>query len=213
MKKKSRRKRGRRDLASENKRLLKRLKEASSRDPLTRLRSYEYFIDALDTKLKHARKYMFPLSVILLDMDYFKSINDTYGHRVGNKLLIQFAGYLKKFVRPTDIVARYIGAGFAILLSNTDKSHTLSLGHRLCENLQRHRFRTGKLNIKLKVSIGVVSFPEDGINGISGFTEALDMAARNAKDQGGNKVSTYETVAKKDKAVVSKKEEIEKLKD
>jgi diguanylate cyclase (GGDEF)-like protein len=201
-----------RDLTAENRRLRKELKEASLRDHLTGLYTYHYLIERLDIELKHAKKYMFPFSIVMLDIDYFKSINDTYGHRAGNTLLKKFARYLAKFVRDTDVLIRSLGAEFAILLPDTEKDHAVAFAQRLCANLQKRQFTAGRIKIKLKVSIGVVNFPKDKIGSVAGLIDALDKSVLAAKDGGGNRVCSFDSIPDKEKAELSKKEEVEELK-
>lgn len=207
----------RKSLSAENVKLHKKLKELSSRDSLTNLYNYQYFIERLDTELKHAKRYIVPLSISMIDIDYFKSINDTYGYRVGNNLLKEFAHYLKKFARATDVIIRCGGAEFALLSLNTNKGGALALANRLCEKTHRHIFNPHKHKIKLKVSIGVVNFPEDGIDTVSKLLDAVDGTLREAKELGGNRTCIYDAKIKKmklppAKLPSTKKEEVADLK-
>lgn len=195
-----------------NKTVFKKLKNVSAKDPLTQLYTYQYFTERLDVEIKHAKKYMYPLSIILIDIDYLKSINDTYGHHVGNSLLKKFSQYLKQFVRATDIITRYVGSGFAIILPNANKPRALAAGQRLCEKIQKHSFKVQKIKTKLKTSIGIISFPDDGISSVTGIIDALDKAVARAKERGGNRICSHEAVTGKQKVMISKREEIEGLK-
>lgn len=195
-----------------SKTVLKKLKNISAKDPLTQLYTYQYFTERLDIEIRHAKKYMYPLSIILIDIDYLKSINDTYGHRVGNSLLKKFSQYLKQLVRDTDIITRYVGSGFAIILPNANKPSALASGQRLCEKIQKHSFKIQKVKAKLKTSIGIISFPDDGISSVTGIIDALDKAVARAKERGGNRICSYEGVTGKQKVMISKREEIEGLK-
>ena len=201
-------------LTVQNKRLLKKLKNLSLKDPLTGLYNYQYLIERLGTELKHAQKYIFPVSLIMIDIDYFRSINDTYGYRAGNMLLKEFTHYLNKFARKTDIIARCSGATFVLLSPNTNKGGALALGHRINEKVQKHTFILRKNRVRLKISIGVVNFPEDDIDSVVGLIDAADKALRNAKEKTANKVSGYRhrPRSKKSKVRVAKKEVIEDLK-
>jgi len=191
-----RRKKNSSNLMAENRRLLKRLRDLSSRDSLTGAYNYQYLIERLGIELKHAKKYIFNLSLIMLDIDYFESVNDTYGYRSGDKALREFSDHITKFARENDVVMRYGGATFVILLPDTDKKGAVSLGQRLCENIQKHPFHLKKGKIKLKISIGVTTFPEDGIDSVSGVLEAAGRAVHEAKEAGGNRVAFAERTAK-----------------
>lgn len=196
-----------------NAKLLRKLKNISYKDHLTNLHNYQYFIERLEIELKHAKRYKFPVSLLLIDIDYLKSINTTYGHRIGNKVLRNFAKTLLKFSRLNDIAARYGGSKFAMLLLETDKEGVVALAERLLEYIKRHSFKPQNTRIKLKISIGAVSFPEDGIDKAPWFIDAADNALRNSKDDGGNKVSLFAAVKKeKEKISAKKSKEIETLK-
>lgn len=198
-------------LITKNNRLFKRLKEIILRDSLTGTYNYQYLIDRLDVELKHAKRYIFPLSIIMVDIDYFKSINDTYGHTVGDNVLKEFARYLKKFARTTDVITRYSGAEFVMLLPDTAKDGAIALGERLCEKIQRHTFDQKKNRIKLKVSIGITNFPEDGVDTVSGLIDAADQALQNAKEQGGNRVSAFKALSEEEIKIRRRREGIEDL--
>lgn len=189
----------------------RKLKEKAFKDILTGLFNYQYFIEKLDDEIRHAKRFMFTISMIMIDIDYFKSINDTYGYRIGNNVLKEFAQCLKKSARVSDIVARYGGAEFAILLHDTDKDGAVTFAERLSGKIQRRTFNSHKNKVKLKVSMGVVNFPDDGIDNVLGFINAVEHAVREAKEEGGNRVSTVESVIKTERIQVSKSTEIESL--
>lgn len=201
----------RKTMVSKNRRLLKKIKELSLKDPLTGLYSYQYFTERLSIELKNARRYLHPFSLIIIDIDYFKSVNDIYGYSVGNSILREFAQYLKKFARTSDLIIRYGGAAFAILSPDTDKGGAVAFGQRLCEKMQRHNFHSRKQNIKLKVSIGVTSFPADQIDTLPGLIDAVESAVREAKERGGNRICAFRTADEKEKVVQTKKEDIKDL--
>ncbi|MBL7069501.1 MAG: diguanylate cyclase [Candidatus Omnitrophica bacterium] len=186
-----------RNIVSEYARLQRKVKELSSKDPLTGLYNYQYFTERLDAELKNAKRYVFPISIIMIDIDYFKSINDIYGYRTGNRLLKEFSHYLNKFARTSDVIARFSGAEFALLSPHTNKGGAIALGQRLCSKIQKRVFDTQKNNIKLRVSIGVVNYPEDGINTVGGLIDAGDSAIGAAKDRGGNVICTHDIITKK----------------
>jgi len=186
-----------RNIASQYARLQRKVKELSSKDPLTGLYNYQYFTDRLDLELKNAKRYVFAVSIIMIDIDYFKSINDIYGYRIGNRLLKEFSQFLNKFARSSDVIARFSGAEFAFLSPHTNKGGAIALGQRLSTKIQKHAFDSQKNNIKLKVSVGVVNYPEDGINTVGGLIDAADSAIGAAKDRGGNVICTHDVINKK----------------
>ncbi|MGD0335997.1 MAG: diguanylate cyclase [Candidatus Omnitrophota bacterium] len=177
--------------------LLNTLKDLSLKDANTELYNYRYLMERMKSELERAKRYVFPLSLIMLDIDYFKSINEVYGHQYGDVILKELARYLKSFVREIDIVARYGGEEFVILLPDTNKEGAVILARRLLEELTGHLFDPGGRNIKLKISMGVSSFPEDGrdTGTESGLLELADKALLNAKETGGNRLSLSESIA------------------
>jgi len=174
-------------LALDNKRLLKRLKELSLRDPLTGLYNYKYLRERLSLEFKRAKKYVLPLSILMIDIDYFKSINDLYGHQYGDLILQEAARSLLDFVKTTDVVIRYGGAEFLIILPETNKERAVKFGADLLDMLLNRSFDAQKNRIKLKVSMGISSFPEDNVISEFNFLDYVDQALRNAKEMGGNR--------------------------
>ena len=204
-------------LTFDNKNLLNRLKELSLRDAHTELYNYRYLTERLKSEIKRARRYVLPLSAIMLDIDYFKSINDVYGHQYGDIILKEFAQFLINFVRGNDIVIRYGGEEFVILLPDTNKEGAIVFGQRLVNTVEEHVFDPEDKKIKLKISIGISSFPEDRGHAetASGLLNSADKALLNAKEMGGNKLSTFDRINEDTKDIVKKdvKENIDRLKE
>jgi diguanylate cyclase (GGDEF)-like protein len=134
----------------------------------------------------------------MLDIDYFKSINDVYGHPYGDIILKELAWYLKDFARPVDIVTRYGGEEFVIVLPDTNKSGAIVFGQRLLDAIGNHLFDPEGKAIKLKVSMGLASFPEDGSDAgtTTGLINSADKALLNAKEKGGNRLCAFKEIDK-----------------
>ncbi|OGX27833.1 MAG: hypothetical protein A2879_05750 [Omnitrophica WOR_2 bacterium RIFCSPHIGHO2_01_FULL_49_10] len=202
------------ELAFENKNLLAQLKEASFKDIKTGLYNYRYLMERLDVEFKRGKRYLLPLSVIMLDIDYFKSVNEVYGHQYGDVILNEFSRFLKQSVRGTDVVARYGGEEFVILMSDTDKGGAVRFGGRLSERLKEYIFDRNDKRLKLKASMGVASFPEDEFDKPVGLLNAADKALAEAKEKGGNRLSVFQKVSRKEVKDIVKaggRENIKKL--
>ncbi len=192
-------------LASSNKDLLAQLKGLSVKDPLTGLYNYRYLQERLSSEFKRAQRYILPLSIIMIDIDYFKSINDAYGHQYGDLILKEFGNYLKDFSRSNDIVIRHGGEEFFILLPDTNREGTIIFCGRLLEELAEHFFDSKGKKIKLKVSIGLASFPEDGLDSELTFIDSADKALSAAKGAGGNRLVAFAEVTKKEVSPLARK--------
>ncbi|MCX5706297.1 MAG: PAS domain S-box protein, partial [Candidatus Omnitrophica bacterium] len=166
----------------------KRLKQLVLMDEQTRLYNHRYLGEVIEAEYQRAKRYAHPLAVIMLDIDYFKSINDVYGHQFGDLVIKQFARQLKKMVRRYDVVIRFGGEEFIIISPGLDRVQVLVLAQRLLEMLNLYNFGDKKHVIKLKLSIAVVSYPQDrAIRGI-GLINSVDQILNKAKESGGNRV-------------------------
>ncbi|MCP3105392.1 diguanylate cyclase [Myxococcus sp. K15C18031901] len=130
-------------------------------DDLTRLFNTRYLHLVLDREVRDALQTQRPFSLLFLDLDHFKSINDTHGHLVGSKVLVETARVVKGCVRDHDVVARYGGDEYVVMLRGTDSGGALKVAERIRRTMETHQFlaREG-LSLKLSTCIGVASFPE-----------------------------------------------------
>ena len=157
-------------------------------DGLTSLDNYRSFHARLQQEVDRANRYHRPLSLIMLDIDYFKEYNDLHGHPQGDITLAQVAKVLKRVSRASDIVARYGGEEFAIILPETDKTSAEALGNRLREEIERHEF-PGEEELSRKaltVSVGIASHTPPGTK--EDLVEAADVVLYEAKRTGRNRV-------------------------
>jgi diguanylate cyclase (GGDEF)-like protein len=134
-------------------------------DDLTRLFNMRYLHMVLDSEVQDFVQTQRPFSLLFLDLDHFKSINDTHGHMVGSKLLVETARVVKGCVRDPDVVARYGGDEYVVLLRGTDSGGALKVAERIRRTMETHRFlaREG-LSLSVTTCIGVASFPEHARN-------------------------------------------------
>ncbi len=157
-------------------------------DDLTNIYNRRHFLERLQGEIDRARRYGLNFSVMFIDIDNFKELNDSYGHQVGDKILAELATILKHWARSSDIVARYGGEEFVVLLPMTDKPRSVSAAERLRSRVQRHTFYRRK---KLTVSVGVASFPGDG-DTVDQLLGRVDEALYMAKKTGRNRACAFE---------------------
>jgi two-component system, cell cycle response regulator len=165
------------------------LKNLSIRDGLTGLYNHRYFQEVLTTELVRSRRYDKCMSVIMVDVEHFKKYNDTYGHPVGDTLLITLARLILDTLRASDTVARYGGEEFVLILPETQKEGALHVAENLRKRVQDHPFpgRDTQPLGGITISLGVAEFPLDGTDG-SSIIERADKALYKAKESGRNKV-------------------------
>ncbi|MFA5336424.1 MAG: PAS domain S-box protein [Candidatus Omnitrophota bacterium] len=164
-------------------------------DPHTQLYNYRYFQRRIHSEFELAKRRSTPLSVLMVDIDYFKSVNDTFGHEFGDTVLQEFAMVLQHTCRGIDVVTRFQGEDFAIILPDTDGRGAFTFSERIQKIIKKHRF--GEYKVKLRISIGVSSYPEDNITTVDGLVTAVEKCVRLAKDQGGNTITTSAQLRKK----------------
>jgi diguanylate cyclase (GGDEF)-like protein len=128
----------------------------------------------------------------MLDLDHFKKINDTYGHKVGDKVLKEFAQVLKKGIRKSDVLARYGGEEFILLLPQTPPEGAFKEAERLRNMIGRHKFKYLKGREKITVSIGIANYPHDNVKEHEDLITFADDALFKAKNSGRNKVAIYD---------------------
>jgi len=163
------------------------LQEAAIRDHLTGLYNHNHFYRHLDEDFMRASRYSSPLSLIMLDIDYFKDINDTYGHRTGDMVLKELAMLIKKTVRKSDIVARYGGEEFAIILTNTDMAGATYDAERIRKNVEAYEFKASPC-IGVTMSLGVAAYPHKEISSGGDLVARADTALYKAKHGGRNRI-------------------------
>lgn len=157
-------------------------------DGLTNLYNHRYFQENLLNYIEKAKKTETQFSLILIDIDYFKKFNDTYGHQAGDIVLKKVAEILKKSVKTTDFVARYGGEEMVIVLDKTNLDKALSVANRLCKVIAAKPFKlSNELEVGVTISLGVSSFPIHGTNS-SELIEFADKGLYRAKLNGRNQV-------------------------
>lgn len=169
-----------------------KLKLLASTDYLTGLWNRRYFTDSAERELKRADRYNRTFSVIMMDLDFFKQINDNYGHSCGDQTLISLAGILKERLRVVDTVARLGGEEFAILLPDTDSGPAYKLAEDLREAIAAANITVEDQEVKFTVSVGVATYHRE-IKDVDQLFQEVDRALYKAKEKGRNctVVSTF----------------------
>ncbi len=167
--------------------LQKNLYDSTTRDGLTRLHNEKYFAEALQRELAYCARHRTALSLTRLDIDHLKRINDTYGHPAGNHVIARFGARLASAIRAEDILARFEGGSFALLLRETDLGKAVALAERLRRLIEATEFAYNGQPVRVTLSAGLSTLGEaDGA-----FDGLLAMAERHlerAKETGHNRV-------------------------
>ena len=172
--------------ALENAMRVERAEALSVTDDLTQLYNSRYLSQVLRRETKRASRSGRPLSVLFIDLDGFKSINDSHGHLFGSRALVEAAAVIRQSARETDVVARFGGDEFALILPDTGSDGAVAVGERIRDRIAAHRFLQGDgLSIHLTVSVGVATLP-DVASSAEGIVQAADDAMYWVKDRGKN---------------------------
>lgn len=157
-------------------------------DGLTDLYNHRYFQEQIRRHIAQSKRYNTDCSLIIIDIDFFKKFNDSFGHQSGDAVLRQVSQTLKKNVRATDIVCRYGGEEMSIILPNTSKDEALMTAQKICEIVADKKFKlsNGK-ETSVTISLGVSTYPHDGSDATS-IIEAADRRLYDAKNSGRNQV-------------------------
>jgi diguanylate cyclase (GGDEF)-like protein len=175
-------------LALDNAELHKKTEELTIFDELTQTYNYRYFARKLDEEKRRAFRYEMPLSLLMVDIDYFKKLNDTYGHENGNRVLRQLSSIIKSCVRDVDIFARYGGEEFAVILPQTKQDEAVQIGERIRSHVEESEFfLEGVPPVRVTVSVGISCFPENG-KSPQQLVKITDQALYQAKGDGRNLV-------------------------
>lgn len=164
------------------------LREQAERDGLTRLYNHRFFLDALEREFARAKRYRRPLSLLMIDLDGFKAINDTCGHPQGDQVLRQISTLILQSVRFVDLVARYGGDEFALLLPETDVREGVRLAERLLREIKKYPFLHDGRVFPLSASMGIVGCrPNHASAGT--FLKDADRALYESKRRGRSRVT------------------------
>ncbi|MFL6682431.1 MAG: diguanylate cyclase, partial [Burkholderiaceae bacterium] len=175
-------------LSLSNAKLRQVLRDQSIKDPLTGLFNRRYMEETLGRELVRAERQKTSLSLIVLDIDHFKHVNDTHGHPAGDSILRKTGHFLGSSVRESDVACRYGGEEFILILPDCPKEAAVAKARELCERTRVLAFPEAGGGVQITASFGVSSFPADGIES-QGLVQAADAALYVAKRNGRNRVA------------------------
>ena len=184
-------------LQSENAHLLMQntiLSEISARDTLTGLYNRWYVMEKIDSEMNRSLRSGSPVSVLMLDIDHFKNINDSFGHTAGDSVLRTFGQVLRDSCRVYDVPGRYGGEEFCIVLPDTRIDNTTVVAERIQERLAASRFEIGEQSISVTASIGIAGMDSPSGNEMvtsSALIDRADRALYSAKNRGRNRVELW----------------------
>jgi diguanylate cyclase (GGDEF)-like protein len=176
--------------------LLSDLERLAVTDGLTGLYNYRHFQERYREEVNLCRRYQHPLAVMLIDLDGFKQVNDTYGHLEGDYLLVQVAEMLRNTLRNTELIARYGGDEFVVLMPSTNLQGGVTAANRVLQAARKTQFldTLGEPRFSITLSIGVAAYPNSTQNPVE-LLEKADEALETAKRSGRNRVVAYENIA------------------
>jgi len=169
----------------------RQLRELANRDGLTGLYNHRYFHEQLSKDFLRARRYHESLSCILLDIDYFKKFNDTYGHQTGDIVLSTLGQVIRDSIRDSDFAARYGGEEFALVLYHADRPTAVNVAERLRQMVEHCEVRDKDHVLHVTISLGVATFPHEQISNPRQIVECADKALYKAKENGRNQVEYF----------------------
>jgi len=167
------------------------LEKLAVTDYLTGIYNIRYFYARLEEEFSRAERYQMPLSCIMLDIDHFKRINDSYGHRIGDLVLREFAQLVKKHSRRSDLLARYGGEEFILLLPQTSLKGALVEARRLQKVVRERQFSELKHGQRITVSFGISTMPDQRIKNPDDLINFADNALYMAKEKGRDLIISH----------------------
>jgi two-component system, cell cycle response regulator len=159
-------------------------------DGLTGLTNHRTFQERFGQLLERAGRHGYPAAMLLCDVDFFKKVNDNYGHPVGDEVLRRVARVLQDVGRKIDITARYGGEEFAVVLESSTAEQARQVGERLRQEVGKLVIETEKGPLQVTMSVGIAAFPDDARDR-AGLVERADLALYHAKHSGRNQVVTH----------------------
>ncbi len=170
----------------------RRLEELSNTDDLTKLYNRRYFMELMELEFQRAQRYESNMSFVMIDIDNFKSFNDNYGHLLGDRILYEVAQLLRETLRVHDIVGRYGGEEFGMLMPETDDKGALVVAERYRKRVEEFVLFEGDKELRITISLGVAGYPHPEINTVDDLIRLADNALYKAKANGRNRVEVVD---------------------
>jgi diguanylate cyclase (GGDEF)-like protein len=174
-------------LSISNAMLYERAEKLSVTDGLTGLDNHQQMQTLLKKEVERCGRYNSPLSVIIMDIDHFKQVNDTYGHQKGDEILLEFSAIMRKFCRSNDVAARYGGEEFFLVLPETGIEGALHIAERIREEMASHNFQSKGKGFHVTVSCGIAEYDANNMNDTADLIKVSDLALYKAKNEGRNR--------------------------
>ena len=182
-------------LSLENARMFERIEKMALTDPLTGLYNRRFCQSRMDEMMVRADRYQYPMGVVMCDIDHFKHINDTYGHQVGDQVLCTISALFKKKLRRSDLIARWGGEEFLIVLDKTNPKETFDKVEMLRRSIDNLELSCDEGNFKVTISAGIASYPGDERHR-EPLIEMADKALYYSKEHGRNQTNQYDKIRK-----------------
>ena len=183
-----------RSLINERDKMIERLKKLSIRDPLTELYNSRHFYAQLEDEIQRSERYLHPLSLIFIDIDNFKTINDTYGHMVGDQALLLIAKKMQTSLRSQDTAYRFAGDEFTIILPETTSDNAKFVADRIRSEMEKESLVILEQEItKITLSIGIAEYQRNEKK--EQFVHRADVTMYEAKKRGGNNIAVSSKLA------------------
>ena len=157
-------------------------------DTLTGIANYRYFLQALEQEIERTQRGGQPTSLIMLDIDFFKKVNDQWGHEVGNQALVHLSRLLQQIVRKLDIPCRYGGEEFAVILPNTNLAACLPVAERIRQGIEESSLDVAGKPLRMTVSLGIATYTDKQETTVEDLVKQADHYLYQAKESGRNRV-------------------------
>ncbi|MFH0739186.1 MAG: GGDEF domain-containing protein [Candidatus Omnitrophota bacterium] len=170
--------------------LYQRVQELAITDTLSGVFSRRYYLERFKEEIERSQKFNYSFSCLMIDIDHFKNYNDHYGHLVGDAILRELSKTIKENIRQIDLIGRYGGEEFSIILTETDKEQAKFAAERIRHSVESRYIRVYDEDLRVTISIGISTFPGDGKQ-MEALIDNADSALYYAKQNGRNKVSVF----------------------